>query len=74
MIKYSSVIIYYERKMCGYNEKLVALLIVFMTAMIFVTISSYLAIAELSDFKNAKDTLTIFISIIGLLLPLVVHI
>ena len=55
-------------------KKLVALLIVFMTAMIFVTISSYLAIAELSDFKNAKDTLTIFISIIGLLLPLVVHI
>ena len=35
-------------------KKLVALLIVFMTAMIFVTISSYLAIAELSDFKMLK--------------------
>ena len=54
MIKYSSVIIYYERKMCGYNEKTCCFTYCFMTAMIFVTISSYLAIAELSDFKMLK--------------------
>ncbi|OHP57888.1 hypothetical protein HMPREF2627_09730 [Staphylococcus sp. HMSC061F10] len=48
------------------KKNLLLYLLFFMTAMIFVTISSYLAIAELSDFKNAKDTLTIFISIIGL--------
>ena len=48
------------------KKNLLLYLLSFMTTMVFVTISSYLAIAELSDFKNAKDTLTIFISIIGL--------
>lgn len=48
------------------KKNLLLYLLFFMTAMIFVTISSYLAIAELSDFKNAKDTLKILISIIGL--------
>lgn len=35
-------------------------------AIILLVISSYFAISELSDFKNAKDTLTIIISIIAL--------
>lgn len=48
------------------NKNFLLYLLFAMTAMVLVIISSYLAIAELSDFKNAKDTLTIIISIIAL--------
>lgn len=48
------------------NKNFLLYLLFAMAAMVLVIISSYLAIAELSDFKNAKDTLKILISIIGL--------